>query len=76
MNNQNIQKEDFVIQWTNKFSKEVGYVGGISTKNRCFYNSSQADAKRYKTLATAMRIVSTLREYGEAENNDFAIIAV
>ena len=65
-----------IIQWTNKFSGETGYVGGVSTKNRCFYNAEREGAKLYKSEVAAQKAISQITEYGEAENNNFAVICV
>ena len=65
-----------IIMWKNKFSGETGYVGSVSTKNRCFYNADRSGAKCYKSEKAAQKAISQITEYGEAENNDFTVICV
>ncbi len=66
-----------IIKWTNKYSKETGYVGSVSTKNRCFYNAPEkSGAKIYESERAANRAMKTISGYGEAENNDFEIEAI
>ncbi len=65
-----------VIKWTNKYSKEVGYVGSVSTKNKCFYNSDRNGAKLYSSEKTANKAITQLTSYGEAENNDFEVVLI
>lgn len=65
-----------VIRWTNKFSGEQGYVGSVSTKNRCFYNAPDRNgAKLYSSEKAANKVITQLTSYGEAENNDFEVLA-
>ena len=63
-----------IIKWTNKYSHEIGYVGSVSTKNKCFYNSDKDNAKQYKNEKSAIKAIALLKEYGEADNNDFEIV--
>ena len=65
-----------VIEWTNKFSGETGYVQSISAKEKHFNNTYDInEAKRYKeNIAKGM--ITNLTSYGEAENNNFEIISV
>ena len=65
-----------IIQWTNKYSGEIGYVGSVSTKNRCFYNADRNGAKHYKSEKAAQKAIAQITEYGEAENNNFNVIGV
>jgi hypothetical protein len=65
-----------IIKWTNKYSKETGYVGSVSNKKRCFHNSDLSGAKQYGDEKSAKRAITQLTSYGEAENNDFEIVAV
>lgn len=65
-----------VIRWTNKWSGEQGFVGSVSTKNRCFYNADASGAKRYSSEKSALKAVKMLEEYGEAMNNRFEILPV
>lgn len=67
----------FILKWKNKYSNETGYVESISAKERCFINTfSEADAKRYSSMAVANRMLTSLRSYGECDNNDFEVVAV
>lgn len=63
-----------IIKWTNRYSKETGYVGSVSAKNRCFYNSDETGAKIYTSEKSARKEIMTLTEYGEAQNNDFEVL--
>lgn len=65
-----------IIQWENKYSKETGYVGSVSSKNRCFYNADREGAKQYSSEKAAQKAITQITAYGEAENNDFKIIVV
>ena len=66
----------YVIKWTNKWSNEQGFVGSVSSKNRCFHNSDAAGAKKYASEKAALKAVHTLEEYGEADNNHLEVIPV
>ena len=65
-----------IIKWTNKFSKETGFVASLSTKNECFVNTFEQDkAKRYSEKSVP-GIMKKLEAYHETENNDFETITV
>ena len=65
-----------IIKWTNKFSKETGFVASLSTKNECFVNTFEQDkAKRYSEKSVP-GIMKKLEAYNETENNDFETITV
>lgn len=65
----------FIIKWTNKFSKETGFVESISAKENCFHNTFEhSEAKKYKSESIAKRMITTLAIMGEADNNDFEIV--
>lgn len=66
----------FIIKWTNKWSNEIGYVGSVVAKDKCFHNSDYDGAKRYANENAAQKAIATLIKYGEAENNNFEVIAV
>lgn len=67
----------FIIKWTNKHSGETGYVESVSKKNRHFVNTfEQTSAKQYKTESVASRTIASLAEYGEADNNNFEVVAI
>ena len=65
-----------VIRWTNKYSGEQGYVGSLSTKNKCFYNADRSGAKQYSSEKAARKAITMLESYGEAENNTFEILVI
>lgn len=64
-----------IIQWTNKYSNEQGYVKSINTKERHFVNTfNREEAKNYKQKRNAVKVIEQLTSFGEADNNSFAII--
>lgn len=66
----------FILKWTNKYSGETGYVKSISAKEKHFENTYDiTEAKQYKTASVANRMIASLVAYGEADNNDFEVIA-
>ena len=61
-----------VIKWTNKFSRETGYVKGLGEGH--FINTwDKADAAKYRTQKAAEKVLVTLNEFGEGANNDFEV---
>lgn len=63
------------ITWTNKYSKETGYIKDVDSKNRHFINTfDEAEAKVYANAGLAASAIKKLVSYGEGENNDFAVI--
>ena len=67
----------YIIQWTNKYSGESGYVASISEKNRYFNNTYNVnDAKRYLRESHAKGTITKLIHYGECNNNNFEIIII
>lgn len=65
-----------IIKWINKYSGETGYVASVSTKNRCFVNTFDADMAKGYSEKAVKGIISKLESYGEAENNDFEVVSV
>ena len=66
-----------VIKWTNRFSGETGFVHSVSAKEKHFNNTyEQNDAHKYASPSVAKRTINSLIGYGEAENNDFEVVAV
>ena len=64
------------IQWTNKYSKETGYVKSVNTKEKYFENTFDIkEARDYSSLSTVKGIITKLINYGEGENNDFIIVS-
>lgn len=65
-----------VIKWTNRYSKETGYVESVCSKEQHFCNTYDIEkAKRY-SLNSAKGILTKLVKYGEADNNEFEFITV
>lgn len=66
-----------IVQWKNKYSGEIGYVGKINKKKRYFENARDRDgARTWLNASMAEHDIAFLTEAGEAENNDFTIIPV
>jgi uncharacterized membrane protein len=64
------------IRWTNKFSQETGFVKTVSKAKNCFINTFEAsEARVFKNEKDAKKVIATLTEMGEAENNIFTIEA-
>lgn len=66
----------FILKWINKWSGEVGFVGEIVAKEKCFHNSDFDGAKRFNNENAAQKAIASLVKYGEADNNNFEIVAV
>ncbi|MBO4416318.1 MAG: hypothetical protein J5824_10125 [Lachnospiraceae bacterium] len=61
-----------VIRWTNRFSKETGFVKALAEDH--FINTwEKADAAKYRTKKDAEKVLVTLNEFGENANNDFVV---
>ena len=61
-----------VIRWTNKFSKETGFVKELGEDH--FINTwDKAEAAKYRTQKAAEKVLVTLNEIGEGANNDFVV---
>ena len=66
-----------VIQWTNRFSNEQGYVKSVKKADGHFINTYDvAQAKAYKRDCDVVKCVATLEEIGEAVNNSFEIVEI
>ncbi|MBQ9030528.1 MAG: hypothetical protein IJ106_03630 [Parasporobacterium sp.] len=64
-----------VIKWTNKFSKEEGYVKGIVRAEGHFENTyDAAEAKTFSRACDVSRAMNTLEAIGECENNEFEVV--
>lgn len=64
-----------VIQWTNRFSRETGYVRSIDYRNKHFNNTyNYNEAKKFNTVESANKAIAKMNEYGEGINNEFNII--
>lgn len=67
----------FIISWENIYSKETGFVGDIDKKERHFVNTlDKKNAKLFPNKGLATIAVKQLVNFGEAENNNFAIVSV
>lgn len=62
------------IKWTNKYSKETGFVESINSRDRHFVNTYDYDKAKTFTKATVTKALKKLQEIGESENNDFGVI--
>ena len=61
-----------VIRWTNRFSKETGFVKALAEDH--FINTwEKADAAKYRTKKDAEKVLVTLNEFGENVNNEFVV---
>jgi len=68
-----------IIKWRNTYSNEEGYVERTSTKDRCFYNTTEIEnAKAYSSEAIAKKTIRQLEGFGQgsAINNEFTVISV
>lgn len=64
----------FIIKWTNKLSKETGYVEKINRKEGYFENTfEKTSAHSYKTIYQATKAVEWLSDSKEGEINDFSL---
>lgn len=65
------------VVWTNKYSKETGYIKDIDTENRHFINTfDETEAKVFVNAGLATSAIKRLVSYGEGENNDFAVVSI
>ena len=65
-----------IIKWTNKYSQETGYVASLSTKNECFYSTTEkSEAKQYSEKSVTS-LMNKLESYHETDNNTFEVIQV
>lgn len=64
-----------IIKWTNKYSKETGYVKGISVKEGHFINTfDKSEAKDYASTSAQTRAMNQLSMFGEDNCNTFELI--
>lgn len=63
------------IKWKNTYSQETGYVGSVSSKEKCFHTSDAQGAQIFKTERAANIAISKLKSYGQGEeiNNEFEL---
>lgn len=65
-----------IIKWTNKYSGETGFVRSVNKKERHFDNTFDiAEARKYASVSSANSVIKLLVSFGEADNNDFEVIA-
>lgn len=63
------------IAWTNRYSKESGFVKSIDYKNKHFNNTYFVEeAKNFPTRDSVNKAIDKLIEYGEGNDNDFNVI--
>ena len=66
-----------VIKWRNRWSGEEGFVKGISIKNGHFINTYDiTEAHVYVKKSSISTALTTLKNIGETEHNDFFTIEV
>ncbi len=66
-----------IIQWTNRFSNEQGFVKSVKKADGHFVSTNDiSEAKSYKRQCDAVKCISTLEEIGEAVNNSFDIVDI
>ncbi len=65
------------LKWKNKFSGEEGYVAKIQKAKGYFENTfDQSAARTFKTQKDCDKVIQTLGEIGETEQNDFFAVEV
>lgn len=67
-----------IIKWRNTYSGEEGFVEGTSTKDLCFFNTTdESKAKVYSSEAIAKKTIRQLEGYGQGSTicNEFTVIA-
>ena len=63
----------FLIQWTNRWSRESGYVGKVCKDH--FENTFDAgEARKFASAKTAEKAVESLKAAGEGKENDFCVL--
>lgn len=68
-----------IIKWKNTYSGEEGFVEKTSTKERCFYNTTEIEkAKTYSSEAVAQKTIRQLEGFGQGSAicNQFTIVNV
>lgn len=66
-----------IIKWKNTYSGEEGFVEKTSTKERCFYNTTEIEkAKTYSSEAIAQKTIRQLEGFGQGKeiNNEFTVV--
>jgi len=69
-------KRNKKIKWTNKFSREEGYVKAVRKTEGFFENTFNFDEARKYSATEVEAALRTLNEIGESENNEFSVITV
>lgn len=62
------------LKWTNRYSREEGFVGTIRESKGYFENTNKEKARKFRSVKEAEKAIETLTRLGEAENNDFEIV--
>lgn len=66
-----------ILQWTNKYSHEQGYVMSAKKADGYFVSTQNAaEAKVYSRQCDVARALNLLEAFGEFENNVFQAIEV
>ena len=66
-----------VIQWTNKYSNEKGYVLSAKKADGHFVNTFDvSEAKTFNRECDVARVLNTLETMGECENNTFEVVEI
>lgn len=61
------------IKWTNKYSKETGFVKCLA-KGHFINTFDPGEAMKFKTIKEADKTLDRLYEFGEDANNEFTVI--
>lgn len=68
---------NILVKWTNRYSKEQGYVAKVRSKKGYFENTyEQSKAKRYLNTTMAQNDIKILNSIGEGDNNDFEVVVL
>ncbi len=69
--------KNYVIKWTNRLSREEGYVQEIDNKNGYFINTPvKSDARVFFNKGLAASAIKRLTEMGEAKDNELEAVEV
>lgn len=64
-----------IIKWTNRTSKETGYIRCVDYKGQYFINTYDIDdAKKFNSIELALKMIDMLISYGEGIENQFEVI--
>lgn len=69
--------KEYVIKWTNKISREEGFVQDIVSKERHFVNTpDKSKAKKFYNKGLAVSAIKRLVEMGESQNNELEAVEI